>query len=195
MEEIDLLKLNYSRVLVIQEVEPKETITGTTVLLLTLLHPLRIILARKSRRMAKKQHRAANPERLKVVKKKGQVQVVMTRPTILMVEPEPKDALSVRKLVIETAKFNVTTAYSTEEAGELLRKFPQLDCLVMIAEMPGCEELSKFAKSVNPATPVILLSANRTARCKFAEHHISSHEPEALLDLLRSLFGDPRKAA
>jgi hypothetical protein len=28
----------------------------------------------------------------------------MTRPTILMVEPEPNEALSVRKLVVETAK-------------------------------------------------------------------------------------------
>ena len=36
----------------------------------------------------------------------------MGRPTILIVEPEPNEALSARKLVVETAKFNVTTAYS-----------------------------------------------------------------------------------
>src|SRR5437763_1250257 len=30
----------------------------------------------------------------------------MPRPTVLVVEPEPHEALSVRKLVLETAKFN-----------------------------------------------------------------------------------------
>ena len=119
----------------------------------------------------------------------------MARPTILIVEPEPSEALSVRKLVVETAKFNVTTAYSTSEARELLQKFPRVDAIVMIAEMPGCEEVTKTAKSINFAMPVILLSANLTPRCANADHHISSHEPEALLSLLRSLFGDPRKAA
>ena len=119
----------------------------------------------------------------------------MARPTILMVEPEPNEALSVRKLVIETAKFNVTTAYSTREARELLKKFPQMDCVVMIAEMPGCEDAARTAKSINSQLPVILLSANRNLQCYKADHHISSHEPEELLDLLRSMFGDPRKAA
>jgi len=32
------------------------------------------------------------------------------RPTFLMAEPEPEQALSTRKLVLETAKFNVITA-------------------------------------------------------------------------------------
>jgi CheY-like chemotaxis protein len=119
----------------------------------------------------------------------------MVRPTILMVEPEPNEALSVRKLVIETAKFNVTTAYSTQEARELLQKFPKMDCVAMIAEMPGCDDAARTAKSVNPKLPVILLSANRNMRCDEADHHVSSHEPEELLGLLRSIFGDPRKAA
>jgi len=112
-----------------------------------------------------------------------------------MVEPEPNEALSVRKLVVETAKFNVTTAYSTSEAKQLLQKFPLVDAVVMIAEMRGCEEVVETAKSINPEMQVILLSANLTARCGHADHLISSHEPEALVSLLRSLFGDPRKAA
>jgi CheY-like chemotaxis protein len=112
-----------------------------------------------------------------------------------MVEPEPNEALSVRKLVVETAKFNVTTAYSTAEARELLQRFPRLDAIVMIAEMPGCADVVKAAKSINRAIPVILLSANLTTQCANADHHISSHEPEALVSLLRSVFGDPRKAA
>jgi len=113
----------------------------------------------------------------------------------LIVEPEPNEALSVRKLVVETAKFNVTTAYSTAEGRELLQRFPRMDCVVIVAEMPGCEEVVKAAKSMNARMPIILLSANRTSGCDRAEHHISSHEPEELVDLLRSLFGDPRKVA
>ena len=119
----------------------------------------------------------------------------MARPTILMVEPEPPEALSVRKLVVETAKFNVTTAYSTHEATELLSIFPRIDCLVMIADMKGCETAARKAKTVNPAMPIILLSANQNYRCDDADHHISSHEPEQLLNLLRSVLGDPRNAA
>src|SRR6185312_3738742 len=116
----------------------------------------------------------------------------MARPTILMVEPEPTEALSVRKLVVETAKFNVTTGYSTGEAQELLRKFRRLDAVVMIAAMPGCEDVVTKAKSINAAMPVILLSANRTANCASADQYLSSHEPEMLMNLLRDLFGDPR---
>jgi DNA-binding response OmpR family regulator len=119
----------------------------------------------------------------------------MARATILMVEPEPNEALSVRKLVVETAKFNVTTAYSASEGMELLRKFPLLDGLVVVAEVPGCEDVVKEARSLNPTIPVILLSANLTSRCHDANHLVSSHEPETLVHLLRSLFGNPRKAA
>ena len=119
----------------------------------------------------------------------------MARPTILIVEPEPNEALSVRKLVVETAKFNVTTAYSTKEGDELLRKYPRLDAVVIMADMPGSDKSVKEAKSINQAMPVILLSANQTSRHPQADHHISSHEPETLLNLLRSIFGDPRKTA
>ncbi|MFL6439564.1 MAG: hypothetical protein ACJ71Q_18475 [Terriglobales bacterium] len=119
----------------------------------------------------------------------------MARPTLMIVEPEPTEALSVRKLVVETAKFNVVTAYSVSEAKELLRLFPNVDATVILAEMKDCEQAVKAAKATNASMPVILLSANRNYRCADAEHHISSHEPEELVELLRSLFGDPRKVA
>jgi peroxiredoxin len=119
----------------------------------------------------------------------------MARPTLLIVEPEPNEALSVRKLVVETAKFNVVTAYSASEAKELLRLFPKLDGTVVVAEIKDCEQAVKAAKATNASMPVILLSANRNFRCDDAEYHISSHEPEELVGLLRSLFGDPRKVA
>ncbi|HVH85778.1 MAG TPA: response regulator [Terriglobales bacterium] len=119
----------------------------------------------------------------------------MPRPTILIAEPEPKEALSVRKLVVETAKFNVVTAYSAKEAKELLKQFPNVQAMVVVAEIKDCDKAVQAAKAINPSMPVIVLSANPSYRCGKAEYCISSHEPEALLELLRSLFGDPRKVA
>src|SRR3954466_9400739 len=119
----------------------------------------------------------------------------MARPTVLMVEPEPKEALSVRKLVVETAKFNVITAYSAKEATELLKQFPNVSGVAVVAEIKDCDATVKAAKAARHSMPVIVLSANSNYRCDNAEHHISSHEPEELVNLLRSLYGDPRKAA
>jgi hypothetical protein len=54
--------------------------------------------------------------------------------------------------------------------------------------------LAREAKKQNSQRKVIALSP-RGSRVKDADHHISSHEPEALLNLLRELYGDPREAA
>ena len=119
----------------------------------------------------------------------------MTRPTILIAEPEPKEALSVRKLVVETAKFNVLTAHSGKETVESLRLFPNVNAVVLLAELGNCEGIVKDLKSIKSSLPVIVLSANQNYRCHDAEHHLSSHEPGELVDVLRSLFGDPREKA
>ena len=50
------------------------------------------------------------------------------RPTIMVAEPEPLQALSVRKLVLENAKSNVLTAHSTVEA---------IECLKLVSEYRG----------------------------------------------------------
>src|SRR5690349_14673320 len=50
-----------------------------------------------------------------------------SRPALIIVEPNPGEALSVRKLAVETAKFNVLTAHSAEEGIETLDRFPNAD--------------------------------------------------------------------
>lgn len=55
----------------------------------------------------------------------------MARPTFLMAEPEPTQALSARKLVLEPAKFNVITAHWAKEALELCERFPEVDALII----------------------------------------------------------------
>jgi len=130
-----------------------------------------------------------------IIESKEQGGSAITRPTIIIAEPEPREALSVRKLVIETAKFNVITAYSADEATELLRVFPKVDGAVVSSELKDCEKVTEAAKSIKGSMPVIVLSANAHQRCGNADHNLSSHEPQELLNLLRSLFGDPRSTA
>ena len=49
----------------------------------------------------------------------------MARATFIMAEPEPEQALSARKLVLETAKFNVITSHSVGETRKLLAAVSQ----------------------------------------------------------------------
>jgi CheY-like chemotaxis protein len=118
----------------------------------------------------------------------------VARPTLLVAEPEPIQALSTRKLVLETAKFNVLTAHSGGEFLELLKRFPQVDCAIVhsqINDLP-CAVLLKWAKELNPDVTTIFLAATPGRNCQGADHVISSQQPEALLKVVRDAFGDPR---
>lgn len=111
-----------------------------------------------------------------------------TRPTLLVAEPEPPQALSIRKLVLETAKFNVLTAHSTEEGIAIFRRFPEIDAAVLVSgEGIDCEFMAKQIKATSVDIPIIGI------RCEMADYKIPSFEPEQLLAVLRSLLGDPRR--
>ena len=115
------------------------------------------------------------------------------RPMILVAEPEPLQALSVRKLVLETAKFNVLTAHSTAEALESIAMFPKVAAAVLVAEHNiACEQLAPTIKKVLPDVLVVVLSARVGFTCPGADHLLSSHNPEGLVTLMRELLGDPR---
>jgi CheY-like chemotaxis protein len=118
----------------------------------------------------------------------------MPRPTLLVAEPEPEQALSVRKLVLETGKFNVLTAHSNREALDIFQLFPNVSAAVLVGSTNiDCDDLGKHIKSsTNNNIPIIHLHASIGGRCAYADHHLSSHEPELLLELVRSLLGDPR---
>ncbi len=117
----------------------------------------------------------------------------MRRPTILVAEPEPSDALSTRKLVLETAKFNVLTAHSNAEAIEFFQAFPNVDAVVVAeGDEISCGEVGSFIAAISNKTPIIGLSARQGFFCRSAQHQLSSHDPEGLVQLLRSMFGDPR---
>ena len=111
-----------------------------------------------------------------------------------MAEPEAPENISARKLVLETAKFNVITAHSAKECLELIRKFSQIEGLIVHSDLDGihCEKLVRQIKEGNPEIPVIALGSTDGFRCRGADHSVDSHDPQQLLNLLRSKFGDPR---
>ena len=118
------------------------------------------------------------------------------RPAFLVAEQEPDGALSTRKLVLETGKFNVVTAHSAEEARATLDVMaPGLAALILTSNLgpeDDCLALAKVFKEKKPDAPVVFLSPRGDEQCRWSDYQLSSHEPESLLNLVRSLFGDPR---
>ena len=118
----------------------------------------------------------------------------MPRPTILVAEPEPSQALSVRKLVLETAKFNVLTAHSTREALDLFHLFPNVSLAVLVPSREvDCNVVAPAIKKATSKVPVVFLHSAIGAVCEEADHSLQAGDPEELLDLIRSLLGDPRR--
>ena len=113
----------------------------------------------------------------------------MVRPCFLVIDREFPGSISTRKLVLETAKFNVLTAYSGKEAVELLRRFPAVDGVVMDGEMDDipADDLAELFKRTVPEMPVIVICAPGGPACRNADDRVESFQPQQLLDRLRSL--------
>ena len=118
---------------------------------------------------------------------------MVRRPTFIIAEPEPDQAISARKLVLESAKFNVITAHSVAELRELLEVFPASDAVVIHECVPGGDVRAVLGevKNKRPELTTIFLSPNPIA--DVCDYQSNSHDPQELLELLRKLFGDPRK--
>ena len=113
---------------------------------------------------------------------------------MLVAEREPVNALSVRKLVLETAKFNVLTAHSSREALEMIDVFPGISGAIITSDIGAennCVTIAHAVKKLRQEIPVIFLSPTGLADCKWADHVLSTYEPEELLTLVKSLLGDP----
>lgn len=113
----------------------------------------------------------------------------MNRPCFLVIDREYSGSISTRKLVIETAKFNVLTAYSTEEGIESLSRFPRVDGIVMDAEMPElpCAEIIRRLKQIAPSVPVIIVHRPLSEGCEGADYQLDTFDPRQLLSLLEEL--------
>jgi response regulator RpfG family c-di-GMP phosphodiesterase len=108
------------------------------------------------------------------------------RPCFLVVDNQYPGSLSTRKLVIETAQLNVITAYSGREALVQFARFPAVDGIVLDIEVPDipCRELIDKLHKVRSDVPVVSVSPSGHDRCGNEQYHVSSYDPQALLDQL-----------
>jgi response regulator RpfG family c-di-GMP phosphodiesterase len=119
----------------------------------------------------------------------------MIRPCFLVIDQEHSGSISTRKLVIETAKLNVITAYSGVEAIQTLRKFPAMDGVVLdagITDLP-CAEVIKQLKEIQPGVPIVTVGTLGHDFCAGADHYLETFDPAKLLKLLQRL--EPEKTA
>jgi CheY-like chemotaxis protein len=119
------------------------------------------------------------------------------RPCFLVVDNQYPGSISTRKLVIETAQLNVITAYSTGEALSTLTRFPGVNGIVFDTDTPGmpCKQFIERVRELRSDVPIITVSPSGHDPCDGEEYHVSSYEPQALLDQLRHICGKEQKQA
>jgi len=113
----------------------------------------------------------------------------MIRPCFLVVDREYSGSISTRKLVIETAKFNVLTAYSGAEAIETLTRFPAMSGIVLDAGIRDilAEDLIRTFKKIKPAVPVVVVRLPSSKFYPEADFQLDSFDPAQLLELLQKM--------
>ena len=113
----------------------------------------------------------------------------MIRPCFLVIDREFPGSISTRKLVIETAKFNVLTAYSGKEAIEMITRFPAVSGVVLdggIEDVP-CAEVAHQIKALQPKLPIIVIATPGFSGCAESDYQLDSFDPAKLLEILRGL--------
>ena len=111
------------------------------------------------------------------------------RLSFLIVENEPGQGLSTRKLLIETAKHNVLTAHSTDEGRRMFERFPNVDAVVIDDELKDSGQLVEQVRKSNSNVRVVCLSPRIGAKRGWADTTINSHDPAGLLKMLEEMGG------
>jgi response regulator RpfG family c-di-GMP phosphodiesterase len=119
--------------------------------------------------------------------------MTMHRPCFLVIDHEFPDSISTRKLVLETAKYNVITAYSGMEAVETLKLYPNISGIVMNEAVTGmdCSALVKELRTIRSDVLLIVTSSRGASDCVLADHYLDNFDPASLLKLLRELVPNP----
>ena len=120
----------------------------------------------------------------------------MIRPCFLVIDREFAGSISTRKLVIETAKFNVITAYSASEAIETLEQFPRVSGIVLDAglrDMPPKDLISKL-RAIVGAVPIVCVGSPSVQICPGADHYLEGFDPASILELLQRLEPEQTRA-
>jgi response regulator RpfG family c-di-GMP phosphodiesterase len=108
----------------------------------------------------------------------------------LVIDREFPGSISTRKLVLETAKYNVITSYSSSEAIETAKRFPNIDGVVMDASghEHECADLVAKLRAHAPQIRIVLTSGKHDIACGDVDLHLDSYDPRKLLDALAKLF-------
>lgn len=117
-------------------------------------------------------------------------QGVNVRLMLLMVEVEQPEGISAHKLILETARHNVITAYSGKGAVDLLRRFPNVDLAIVHTELKGTSftKTVRQLKVIRPDLPIVAISPVADRQVQEVDYMLSSHAPEELLRLLAERF-------
>jgi len=109
-----------------------------------------------------------------------------------MIEVEQPEGVSARKLVLETAKHNVITAYSGKAGLKLLDRFPNVDAVVVHSRITDMrfDDITRHIKTAYPSMPVIILSPTAQAeKYEPADYVVDSFVPNDILKLFAEKFG------
>ena len=108
---------------------------------------------------------------------------------VLMIEAEQPEGISSRKLVVETAKHNVITAYRPDAGLALFRRFPAVDAVLIHATVLDHLPLIDQVREIRADVPIIIATPYPAHTYSGADYTVPSHEPQRLLDLLAKVFG------
>jgi CheY-like chemotaxis protein len=117
----------------------------------------------------------------------------LVRPCFLILDNDFPGSISSRKLVIESAKLNVITTYSTAEAIETLERYPNVDGVVIDVQLNGhltCRQVIEKLREIHSSIPIITVSASGHDPCDGEQHHVSSYDPRQLLTVLEKVRPD-----
>lgn len=109
----------------------------------------------------------------------------MSSKIVLMMEEEQPEGLSARKLVAETARHNVLTAYTADSGMALLRRFPKVDAVLvhhsLLEARPG---LLDEIKNLTPDVPILLTTPLKYSMDPRVDYVLDSHNPMDLIEVL-----------
>lgn len=108
---------------------------------------------------------------------------------LLVAEIENGSPVSTRKLLLESAKHTVITAFSVEEAIGMFDRFPRVDAVIINGELRGASRIAKHVKRQNPKMTIVCVDSHIAATAKWADQTADAHDPAAFLEMIESLGG------
>ena len=114
----------------------------------------------------------------------------IVRLVVLMVEVEQPEGISSRKLILETARHNVLTAYSGDGAVMLLERFPNVDLAIIHTELEGKEFEATVhrLKEMRPDLYIVAISPVDSGKLEGVNAVLTSYDPQELLEFLARHF-------